>query len=154
MLGERVDGPYGFASKPLTASGPAPYGLGRPARIGEDRFPGPSSSKVASNSTRGPVAHARTSSSATATAPTPARQVVEVPSASPPRPEVMSSGASTDEVEAELTRLLEGMQGTLNAAREVVGGLEWRGWKGGEKERERQGEGDGEGEGSEWEDEE
>lgn len=129
MIGERADGAYaGFAdsttSTPLTASGPGPYSLGRPARIGEDGFPGPSSSLPTTTAATLRASSASVASNATATgAP---RPVVDVPPASPPSSAVMGAYASNDEVEAELTRLLEAMQGTLNAAREVVGGLERR----------------------------
>ncbi|EXJ67331.1 STE/STE20 protein kinase [Cladophialophora psammophila CBS 110553] len=122
---------------PLTASGPhpAPYALGRPVRIGEDGFPGPthshpatanihraSNSSVTSNATAIPAGGAH------------GPLVAFVPPASPPSTAAMSANASNDEVEAELMRLLEGMQGTLNAAREVVGGLERRRERGEEEE--------------------
>ncbi|KAK4938159.1 hypothetical protein LTR10_021318 [Elasticomyces elasticus] len=87
-----------------TTPGLAPFNLGQPARIGEN---------------------GRGSGGSTATAPG-ERQVVSVPRASPPSAAVMGAGASAEDMEAELIRLLEGMQGTLNAARDVVGGLERR----------------------------
>lgn len=137
MLGERVDGRYVSAgSTPVTASGPAPYSLGRPARIGEDGFPGPNG---AGAGVRISTRVAATGLASTAPATGSDRPVVDVPPASPPSAAAMGAGASAQEVETELTRLLEGMQGTLNAAREVVGGLERR------REWERE---------SEWEDEE
>ncbi|KIX01436.1 uncharacterized protein Z518_09162 [Rhinocladiella mackenziei CBS 650.93] len=136
MLGDRVEKPYynSFTtSTPLTASGPAPYSLDRPARIDEDGFPGPSASRnpslAASSSRMRASGSSVLSWTSTATA-IPSRSgsvaVVEVPSVSPPSDRAMGAGASNDDVEAELTRLLEGMQGALNAAREVVGGLERR----------------------------
>ncbi|KAK5272612.1 hypothetical protein LTR99_002004 [Exophiala xenobiotica] len=106
-------------STPLTANGPSRYTLVPPAERGV---------RVSGGST----------STATGTAE---RPVVDVPPASPPSAAVMSSGASPERVARELIRMLEGMQGSLNAAREVVGGLEWRARQGGVVE-------------SEWEDEE
>ncbi|OAL34014.1 hypothetical protein AYO20_06662 [Fonsecaea nubica] len=117
------------ATTPLTASGPrpAPYALGRPARIGEDGFPGPSHSHPAAYNMHR-VSNSSVTSNATAIPAGGAQGplVAFVPPASPPSTAAMSANASNDEVEAELMRLLEGMQGTLNAAREVVGGLERR----------------------------
>jgi len=162
MLGETTGMAYSSPSTatPLTASGPTPYSMGRPARIGEDGFPGqsintstvnrPERDRGGASSSAG--SHARNSSSTipaspsstkahpTAAGTTVHRPVVEVPSAAPPSMAALSDAASTDVIEAELTRMLEEMQGTLNAARSVVGGLE-RGWR-----RER--------ESDEWEDEE
>lgn len=157
MLGETTGLAYSSPSTaaPLTASGPAPYPLGRPARIGEEGFPGQSINTSSVNRPAGGAgssSHARTSSTIIAspssstsqalptTGTTAHRSVVEVPSAAPPSMAALSDGASTDVIEAELTRMLEEMQGTLNAARGVVGGLD-RGWR-----RER--------ESDEWEDEE
>ncbi|KEF54855.1 STE/STE20 protein kinase [Exophiala aquamarina CBS 119918] len=157
MLGETTGMAYSSLStaNPLTGSGPSPYPMGRPARIGEEGFPGQSINTSMVNrpgrGAGGASSHARTSSTILAspsssgqalptTGTTVHRPVVEVPSAAPPSMAVLSDGASTDVIEAELTRMLEEMQGTLNAARGVVGGLE-RGWR-----RER--------ESDEWEDEE
>lgn len=155
MLGETTGMAYSSPSTatPLTASGPTPYSMGRPARIGEEGFPGQSintSTVNRSGGSAGGASHARTSSTIIAspsstkalptTGTTAPRPVVEVPSAAPPSMAALSDGASTNVIEAELTRMLEEMQGTLNAARSVVGGLE-RGWR-----RER--------ESDEWEDEE
>ncbi len=106
-------------STPLTANGPARYTLGQPAERGV-RVSGSSASTTAGNAER---------------------PVVDVPPASPPSAAVMGSGASRQQIEGELIRMLEGMQGSLNAAREVVGGLEWRARQRGAVE-------------SEWEDEE
>jgi hypothetical protein len=157
MLGETTGMAYSSPSTttPLAASGPAPYPLGRPARIGEEGFPGQSINTSSVNRPAGGAgssSHARTSSTIIAspssstsqalptTGTTAHRPGVEVPSAAPPSMAALSDGASTDVIEAELTRMLEEMQGTLNAARGVVGGLD-RGWR-----RER--------ESDEWEDEE
>lgn len=167
MLGETSGTAYSSspAATPLTASGPTPYPLGRPARIGDEGFPGQSinTSSIINRSIRGagagsggysPATGAATSSTTIllsssssnaqaqhpTTGTTALRPVVEVPSAAPPSMAALSDGASTADIEAELTRMLEGMQGTLNAARGVVGGLD-RGWR-----RER--------ESDEWEDEE
>ncbi|OAP63220.1 hypothetical protein AYL99_02447 [Fonsecaea erecta] len=104
---------------PLTASGP------RPARIGEDGFPGPSHSHSGA-----PNMHRASDSSVTSNATAipaggvQAPLVAFVPPASPPSTAAMSANASNEEVEAELMRLLKGLQGTLNAATEVMGGLE------------------------------
>ncbi|KAK5446208.1 hypothetical protein LTS15_009904 [Exophiala xenobiotica] len=106
-------------STPLTANGPSRYTLVPPTERGV-RVSGGSTSTATGNAER---------------------PVVDVPPASPPNAAVMSSGASPQQVERELIRMLEGMQGSLNAAREVVGGLEWRARQGGVVE-------------SEWEDEE
>lgn len=116
---------------PMTANGPG-FGLGLGMSVG-----------------MGMGVNQRTSSgsaSGTATATTTAgggggRPVVDIPPASPPSLAAMEAGASPDQIESELIRLLEGMQGTLNAAREVVGGLERRARQQGQVE-------------SEWEDEE
>lgn len=164
MLGETSGTAYSSppAATPLTASGPAPYPLGRPARIGDEGFPGQSINKssIVNRAVRGAAAGGSSpalggpssstmlvsppSSSSNAqahpTGTTTNRPVVEVPSAAPPSMAALSDGASTAVIEAELTRMLEEMQGTLNAARGVVGGLD-RGWR-----RER--------ESDEWEDEE
>ncbi|EXJ78049.1 STE/STE20 protein kinase [Capronia epimyces CBS 606.96] len=152
MFGDRSQFPS-TTSTPLTASGPGPgpYSLGRPSRVGEDDFPGLSASAGHQSGAR----HGRNSSAMPTAVPGAGagggvgggggvgsagrRPSVDVPSASPPSRLAMSAAASSNEVEAELTRLLEGMQGTLNAAREVVGGLV----VGRRRERE-----------SEWEDEE
>jgi hypothetical protein len=140
------------ANTPLTANGPGPtpYAMGRPARIGEEGFPGPGHAHPGGM----PNAHRASNSSqiSTATAiPAGMRSplVAWVPPASPPSMAVMAANASNEEVEAELTRLLEGMQGTLNAAREIVGGLEKR--MGVEEVEEEEEE---EEEGEEWESEE
>lgn len=162
MLGETSGTAYSSppAATPLTASGPAPYPLGRPARIGDEGFPGQSinTSSIVNRAVRGgavggssPALGGASSSTMLASPPssnaqalptgtTTNRPVVEVPSAAPPSMAALSDGASTAVIEAELTRMLEEMQGTLNAARGVVGGLD-RGWR-----RER--------ESDEWEDEE
>lgn len=157
MAGDRSQFPPSTTSTPLTASGPgpAPYSLGRPSQVGEDGFPGLSASAAHASGAR----HGRNLSSAMPTAVPGAggvgvgvgvgmasgdgpRPSVDVPSASPPSGVGLSAVASSSEVEAELTRLLEGMHGTLAAARDVVGGLVV-GRRAGPGERE-----------SEWEDEE
>lgn len=115
---------------PLTAASvgtfasAGPYAFGRPPRIGDADFPGSglssnaahraSNSSVTSNVTAVPLASARSPI------------VAFVPVANPPSSAAMAAGANNEDVEAELTRLLEGMQGSLNAAREVVGRLEGR----------------------------
>ena len=115
---------------PLTASGPgpAPYAMGRPARIGEDGFPGPkfSHSHPAATASAHRASNSSVLSNATAIPAMRSPLVAFVPPASPPSMASMAANASNEDVEAELMRLLEGMQGTLNAAREVVGGLERR----------------------------
>ena len=126
---------------PLTASGPgsfpAPYAGGRPARIGEDGFPGPSHAHPASAGAD-TSAHRASNSSVLSNAtaiPAPRSPLVAyVPPASPPGMAAMAAGASSEDVEAELMKLLEGMHGTLNVAREIVGGLERR--RGGDEEHE------------------
>ncbi|KIW65803.1 hypothetical protein PV04_08026 [Phialophora macrospora] len=142
MFSGRLSG----VNTPLTANGPGPtpYVMGRPARIGEDGFPGPGHAHPNGM----PNAHRASNSSqiSTATAiPVGMRSplVAWVPPASPPSMAVMAANASNEDVEAELTRLLESMQGTLNVAREVVGGLERR------MDLEEEEEGEGE-EGEEW----
>lgn len=107
MLGGRADSLGGYSS--ITTPGPSAFNLGQPARMADN----------------GRVTNGRSSGGSTATA-TAERQVVSVPHASPPSAAVMGAGASAEEMEAELIRLLEGMQGTLNAASMVVGGLERR----------------------------
>ncbi|KAJ9615053.1 hypothetical protein H2200_001127 [Cladophialophora chaetospira] len=128
---------------PLTANGPgpAPYAMGRPARIGEDGFPGPNHAHPVSMANAHRASNSSVLSSATAIPLNGMRSplVAFVPIASPPSMGAMAANASNEDVEAELTRLLEGMHGTLNAAREVVGGLERR--RGGDDEEE---------EGEEW----
>ena len=122
-------------STPLTANGPGPkpYAMGRPARIGEDGFPGTGHAHPAAAS----VQRASTSSQISAATAIPAGGlrsplVAFVPAASPPSLAALAGDAASEDVEEELRRLLEGMQGTLEAAREVVGGLERR--RGGEEE--------------------
>ncbi|KAJ9638588.1 hypothetical protein H2204_004359 [Knufia peltigerae] len=96
---------------PMTANGPGFGGVGRRRSSGGGS--GASGASGASPSSPGLM-----------TAGGGGRPVIDVPPASPPGLGAMQAGAPTDRIEAELTRLLEGMQGTLNAAREVVGGLE------------------------------
>ncbi|KAG9772368.1 Serine/threonine-protein kinase KIC1 [Exophiala dermatitidis] len=130
-----------MASTPATAAGPGP----EPYR---DGFPGLSASAgrgaVGAQHGRNPSAVSGPVSAGGGGGVSEAgtaggRLTVDVPPAFPPSSVAMSAAASFSEVEAELTRLLEEMQGTLNAASQVVGGLVVRRRKAGE---------------SEWEDEE
>jgi hypothetical protein len=106
---------------PVTASGSGPFSLGRPVRIGENGFPGQSAASSAINragrSGVPPPMVASSSSSGN-------RPIVQVPHASPPSALAMSATASPMDIETELMSLLEGLQGTLNVARDVVGGME------------------------------
>ncbi|EHY59815.1 hypothetical protein HRR83_008354 [Exophiala dermatitidis] len=131
-----------MASTPATAAGPGP----EPYR---DGFPGLSASggrgAVGARHGRNPSAVSGPVSAGGGGGVSEAgtaggRLTVDVPPAFPPSSVAMSAAASSSEVEAELTRLLEEMQGTLNAASQVVGGL---------VVRRRRAEGE-----SEWEDEE
>ena len=123
------------ASTPLTANGPGPmpYAMGRPARIGESGFPGSghghpavANAHRASNSSQLSSVTAIPAGINNAAGGLRSPLVAFVPAASPPSLAAMAADASSEDVEAELKRLLEEMQGTLAAAREVVGGLERR----------------------------
>jgi len=99
------------------APGPGLYGLPRPLRMGEDGFPfsGPTQGQLPTR----PRMHGNgAGSDSSASAGT--RAVVDVPEATPPSMAVLSASASNDKIEAELTRMLEGMRGTLDAASQVV----------------------------------
>jgi hypothetical protein len=107
---EDAAGPMGMGGH-YAGRGRAVFGGGRPVVSGGPPAAAP------------PAAAVRAATTATTAAD--AVMTVDVPPASPPAPAVLGSASPTS-VEAELTRLLEGMQGTLNAAGLVVGGLERR----------------------------
>jgi hypothetical protein len=155
---------------PGSAAGPYPYG--RPPRIGEPGFPGPtgkampqnrlshSSDRTANSHTKGSsggsAPGSQTSNSiSNSSGRTGSRHVVEVPDIAPPSMEALNADASPEVVAAEMMRLLEGMQGMLGVASNVVGGLSIRSPGNGVPKGQESRPGtamDGEG-GSEWEDE-
>ena len=118
------------------------YPFGRPVRVGEGGFPGPAAAEVPGGA-RQMHNHSRSVGSGSSTNASQGRPVIEVPETAPPSLASLAGNASNGEVEGELMRLLEGMQGTLGAAGRVVGGLEVRS----AARRGRRGD-------SEWEDEE
>ncbi len=129
------------------ASGAYPFG--RPPRIADPGFPGPAAPEIPTgamhvhNHTHNRSVGSGSSTNASGGGGSHTRPMVEVPETAPPSLAALAGDASNEEVEAELMRLLEGMQGTLAAAGTVVGGLEVRT----ASKRGRRGD-------SEWEDEE
>ena len=90
------------------------YPLGRPPFAGVAGFPGPAAAPGGRQRS-----HERQLSSSTATSG--GRTVVEVPETAPPGVGVLAGGASDEDVEVELGRLLEAFQGSLGAAGGAVG---------------------------------
>ena len=144
----RTLGEYPTGSAAVGGVVPVPggaYAFGRPARVGEGGFPGPAAAEVPVGArTHVSVGSGSSKTSQPASIGSGSRPVIEVPETAPPSLASLAGNASNEEVEGELMRLLEGMQGTLGAVGRVVGGLERRG-----RARGRAGAGD-----SEWEDEE
>lgn len=131
------------ATTPVTASGPAPYTLGPPARLdSEDR------SRRQSSASRGIMTtHTRNSSTVLSSTPSHSSQsgpanstppIIEVPDVLPPRLEALTAGATEETIEMDFQAMLKAFGETLGAAAGLVSSLE--------KRRER--------ESDEWEDEE
>ena len=90
------------------------YPFGRPPPTGGVGFPGPFAAPDARQRS-----HERQLSNSTATSG--ARAVVDVPETAPPGTGVLVGGASDEDVERELGRLLESFQGSLVGAAGAVG---------------------------------
>ena len=120
-----------------TLPGPAPYMLGRPARIGEDGFPGPSafsghpsalsrSAAVAfddqtiTRRDRGKTSDSSTTSSSQS-------RGFELPPLRPPNAASMSLNASPKTVESELGRVLGGFHQSLQSIGQAVSSIKIRG---------------------------
>ena len=151
--GDLAAGPGAPPDTNASGAGGAAYPFGRPARIAEAGFPGPA---AAAADVPGGGAQARhrmhkhdrsvgsgSSTNASGGGGSHSRPAIEVPETAPPSLPSLAGNASSEEVEGELMRLLQGMQATLGAAGRVVGGLEVRS----AARRGRRGD-------SEWEDEE
>jgi hypothetical protein len=149
--------PGSVVQTPLTANGPLPkpYSMGRPSRLSQDSFPGPTHAHTPS-SIAGGAHRASNSSVLSSTTAIPVVGsggigmpiIAYVPEANPPEGDALSGDASNEDLERELYRLLDGMQGTLGAAKGVVEALE-------RKKNGDGGDGDGAGvddggEGEEW----
>lgn len=125
-----------------TVTGPAPYPMGPPARIGEDGFPGPSITTATAASivqtskkqrkkrrftrSKKPQTVASdeevqvTSSSPESTSPG-ALRLVTMPEIAPPAAEVLDVNASPEQLEKELGSMLGSFGSVLNAAGRVMG---------------------------------
>ena len=121
-----------------TQPGPAPYMLGRPARIGEEGFPGPSIAPSGHPSTlsrsaavvideqtitrrnRGKTSDSSTTSSSQS-------RGIEFPPLYPPNEASMSLNAPPEDVEPELGRFMSGFQASLQAVGQAVSSLKIRG---------------------------
>jgi len=100
-----------FDTEPI--SEPGPYPLGRPARIGDEEFPGSRVSLHGNN--RGSGSSGRVT------------QVVDMPEAVPPSMAALAGNAHPEEMERELERLLGDLHSSLQASSVVVQGRRRRG---------------------------